>query len=165
MTTLRESAQQVLEAVEADLKLFNIPTTARLLEAITTLRQALEAELVPDCHQLGQQDEPVAWMRYYGEHVILAGRKPARPNHGVRFLIPLYTRPQPTSDLNLADKSVQNRLAAQWGFVPKQQPLTDEQIMAIGRELGLKCRLGGNPNIDFDFARAIERAHGIEEES
>ena len=50
---------------------------------------------------------------------------------------PLYTHPQP------------------------RQPLTEEQIMAIGRELGLKCRLGGNPNIDFDYARAIERAHGI----
>ena len=34
--------------------------------------------------------------------------------------------------------------------------LTDEEIMAIGRELGLKCRLGGNSNIDFDYARAIE---------
>ena len=39
---------------------------------------------------------------------------------------------------------------------PKRQPLTDEQIMEIGKELGAKCRLGGNPNIDFDYARAIE---------
>jgi hypothetical protein len=30
------------------------------IEALEALRQALEAELVPDCHQLGQQDEPVA---------------------------------------------------------------------------------------------------------
>ena len=44
---------------------------------------------------------------------------------------------------------------------PKRKPLTDEQIMQIGRELGIKCALGGNPNIDFDYARAIERAHGI----
>jgi len=161
MTTLRESAQQVLEAVEADLKLFNIPTTARLLEAITTLRQALEAELVPDCHQLGQQDEPVAWMRYYGEHVILAGRKPARPNHGVRFLIPLYTRPQPTSDLNLADKSVQNRLAAQWGFVPKQQPLTDEQIKTAFLNVDLFEEGDELLGYEVDITRAIEAMHGI----
>jgi hypothetical protein len=40
-------------------------------------------------------------------------------------------------------------------------PLTDEQIYAIGKELGMKCRLGGNPNIDLDYARAIESAHGI----
>jgi hypothetical protein len=41
------------------------------------------------------------------------------------------------------------------------KPLTDEHIFAIGKELGLKCRLGGNPNIDIDYARAIEAAHGI----
>jgi hypothetical protein len=45
----------------------------------------------------------------------------------------------------------------------QRKPLTDEQIFAIGKELGLKCRLGGNPNIDIDYARAIEAAHGIKE--
>ena len=44
---------------------------------------------------------------------------------------------------------------------PQRKPLTDKEIMAIGKELGLKCRLGGNSNIDFDYARAIEAAHGI----
>ena len=34
--------------------------------------------------------------------------------------------------------------------------LTDDEILAIGKELGLKCRLGGNQNIDFDYARAID---------
>jgi hypothetical protein len=34
--------------------------------------------------------------------------------------------------------------------------LTDDEIFAIGKELGLKCRLGGNPNIDIDYAKAIE---------
>jgi hypothetical protein len=34
--------------------------------------------------------------------------------------------------------------------------LTDDEILAIGQELGLKCKLAGNPNIDFDYARAIE---------
>lgn len=44
---------------------------------------------------------------------------------------------------------------------PKRKPLTDDEIMQIGRELGKRCRLGGNPSIDFDYARAIEQAHGI----
>lgn len=44
------------------------------------------------------------------------------------------------------------------------KPLTDEQIFAIGKELGLKCRLR-NPNIDIDHARAIEAAHGMIEEN
>jgi hypothetical protein len=34
--------------------------------------------------------------------------------------------------------------------------LTDEEIMEIGRKLGVKCRLGGNQNIDFDYSQAIE---------
>jgi hypothetical protein len=63
------------------------------------------------------------------------GSKP--PNDAVN-IIPLYTTPQ-------------------------RKPLTDEQIFAIGKELGLKCRLGGNTNIDIDYARAIEAAHGIKE--
>jgi hypothetical protein len=45
----------------------------------------------------------------------------------------------------------------------QRKPLTDEQIFSIGKELGLKCRLGGNPNIDIDYVRAIEAAHGIKE--
>jgi hypothetical protein len=34
--------------------------------------------------------------------------------------------------------------------------LTDEEVFAIAKELGLKCSLGGNPNIDIDYAKAIE---------
>lgn len=34
--------------------------------------------------------------------------------------------------------------------------LTEEEIFAIGKELGLKCSLGGNPHIDIDYAKAIE---------
>ena len=34
--------------------------------------------------------------------------------------------------------------------------LTQDEVLAIGKELGLKCKLGGNPNIDFDYAEAIE---------
>jgi hypothetical protein len=46
---------------------------------------------------------------------------------------------------------------------PPQPPrewvgLTDAVVLAIGKELGLKCKLGGNPNIDFDYAKAIEAA-------
>jgi hypothetical protein len=33
--------------------------------------------------------------------------------------------------------------------------LTDDEIFAIGKELGLKCSLGGNLNIDIDYAKSI----------
>ena len=65
-------------------------------------------------------------------------------------------------DLYRSDKNT-IKLEALYTAPPQRKPLTDEQIMAIGRELGLKCKLGGNQNIDFDYARAIEAAHGIKE--
>lgn len=46
---------------------------------------------------------------------------------------------------------------------PQREPLTEAQIFAIGKQLGLQCRLGGNPSIDIDYARAIEAAHSIGE--
>jgi len=36
------------------------------------------------------------------------------------------------------------------------QGLTVGEVLAIGKELGVKCKLGGNSEIDFDYARAIE---------
>lgn len=42
---------------------------------------------------------------------------------------------------------------------PQQRPwvgLTRDEALTIGRQLGLKCRLGGNANIDFDYADSIE---------
>ena len=69
-----------------------------------------------------------------------------------------------SSNNTLLVSRVANRIDAHMQSAqPVAQPLTDEQIMAIGREMGLKCKLGGNPNIDFDYARAIEAAHGIRE--
>lgn len=38
---------------------------------------------------------------------------------------------------------------------PKWIELTIDEILEIGRELGKKCRLGGNPNIDLDYAKAV----------
>jgi hypothetical protein len=83
------------------------------------------------------QQEPVAIVSgYYGGQCVILPIDPARIFNSNTAL---YTSPA------------------------QRKPLTDEQIMAIGKELGLKCRLGGNPNIDFDYARAIEAAHGIKE--
>ncbi len=82
----------------------------------------------------------------------------------------LYTHPQPAQP-KVWDAEGYDALCQQLELVTAErdalkaaqpkEPLTDEQIMAIGKELGLKCRLGGNQNIDFDYARAIEAAHGI----
>ena len=42
-------------------------------------------------------------------------------------------------------------------------PLTHEQIYAIGKKLGMKCRPGTLSEAIVSFARAIEAAHGIKE--
>lgn len=60
--------------------------------------------------------------------------------------------------MNLNCKSTQKRLATQWGFVPAQQPLTDDQLFDVfeGKDSEIWWQ--------FDFgrfqmvARAIERA-------
>lgn len=88
------------------------------------------------------QQEPLGYMNAGHVHEMQQGRLPygyVYPKGGTGAGVAVYTSP------------------------PARKPLTDEQIAAIGKELGLRCRLGGNPNIDFDYARAIEAAHGIKE--
>ena len=55
--------------------------------------------------------------------------------------------------LNLADKSVQKRLAAQWGFAPAPQPLTDEQARDV-----IKQWRSQDMSIHMDLVRMTERA-------
>jgi len=102
-----------------------------------------------------EQGEPVAW---FGADI------EGNPNkfrlNKFSGAIPLYAQPQPwTDDLAL----IAYLDGIQEGKKKQQQrkPLTDEQIYAIGKQLGMQCRLGGNPNIDIEYARAIEAAHGI----
>ena len=140
MTTLRQAAQQALEAlsdlIDCGAEAWgNHRFCVRCgIEALHDLRQALKAE---------QHDEPVAyavpgaveWKRRQSEVTIKLTRKP-HPEYG--FTEPLYTRPQPA-----------------------QQPLTDDQLFDVfeGKDSEIWWQ--------FDFgrfqmvARAIERAHGI----
>jgi hypothetical protein len=72
--------------------------------------------------------EPVAWVEKNGD-VVWQNYKAAIGRN-------LYTTPP----------------AAQRQWVG----LTRDEVLTIGRQLGLKCRLGGNANIDFDYADSIE---------
>lgn len=114
--------------------------------AITALREALAeqpASRIVDCHATG-----------------------VCVQSGLRAEQPAQQEPVAWWDkkLGVFDEKHFDHLQPLYTSPPAQRkPLTDEQIIAIGKELGLKCRLGGNPNIDFDYARAIEAAHGIKE--
>jgi len=85
MTDLRTAAQQALEALEADLKLFNVPYTAKMLEAATALRAALEQE----------EQEPVAWIQ--PDHLQKAQQAPflcrVEPTKRMADFVPIYTHP------------------------------------------------------------------------
>lgn len=78
--------------------------------------------------------------------------------HGLKIGDKLYTHPQ-----NLNCKSTQHRLATLWGYEkpqPPRQPLTDDEIRAIGGEYEENTFDDG---WSFQFARMIEAAHGIGE--
>jgi hypothetical protein len=150
----KEAMKLALEALELEdmaCRYAEEPTPEHIAKAITALREALAEQPaqqqpawrtqggIPRFKPQPAQQQPVAE---------ITAEDMGRPFNAIRINthfykeIPpvgtkLYTRPQ------------------------AREPLTDEQIIAIGKELGLKCRLGGNPNIDFDYVRAIEAAHGI----
>lgn len=75
---------------------------------------------------------------------------------------------QQAEPLNLSDPAVQKRLATQWGYVPQQaepvepvqrKPLTEDEIW------GLAANCLNSVAGQLQFARAIERAHGIKEKA
>ncbi len=97
-----------------------------------------------------EKQEPVAWGYRSKRGQIIDCVAPE--DHGPttkEFNVPLYAAP-----LNLADKSVQKRLATQWGFAPQRQPLTESEAAALIEDVDWY-------NYPADLIRAAERAHGI----
>jgi hypothetical protein len=84
-----EAMKQLVEAVEADLKLFNIPYTARMLDALNAGRTAIKR---------AEQQEPVAWLQiglapFHDGDVIARTVKPKEWNPEWWRFEPLYTTP------------------------------------------------------------------------
>ena len=80
------------------------------------------------------KDEPVAWMRQDGQRVTTASDRHNYPDYETRYSIPLYTTP------------------------PQRKPLTDEEIYLCTNHIDRNARGWAN-----EFARAIEAAHGIKD--
>jgi hypothetical protein len=78
--------------------------------------------------------EPVAWMCYGEPYAVKQMRLSINGGGEHPNQVPLYTTPQQRSWVGL----------------------TQDEVLTIGRQLGLKCKLGGNANIDFDYADSIE---------
>jgi hypothetical protein len=81
-----EAMKQMVEAVEADLKLFNIPHTARMLEALSAGRTAIEqAEKQDPTGKNYLPVEPVGWMHNQIEGVVITHRPADVDRHPERW--------------------------------------------------------------------------------
>lgn len=144
MTTLREAAQQALEALEWCEPAGTVGRggiEARK-QAIAALRAALAQE------QVEPVQEPVAWRlwdedpqgggdwRYYDAKDFREGIDPMKYLDG---LVPLYIAP------------------------PQRKPLTEEEIFAI--ENDIPDDVVSDRHWTIWYTHAIERAHGIGEQS
>ena len=144
MTTLRTAAQQALEALEYAQQDRECPSTTR--QAIAALQAALAEP--PVVNQSLTTQEPVAWR--WGYRSVTTGAMdwrgyveiPAHPNLRSPAIImePLYTAP------------------------PQRKPLTEENIRALYDQHAAYQEEGPEVSGWWDFARAIERAHGIGEQ-
>ena len=138
MTTLREAAQQALEALEHSVKLRDCD-----YDAVDALRAALEKPEYP----LGKAttdvgvpvyvvkkaepvQEPVAWALHTGTKQGIKWNR--RVEHGT----PLYTAP------------------------PQRKPLTEETMRECAQVMDAEPLAEGWHEL-IKFARAIEREHGI----
>jgi hypothetical protein len=125
--------------------------------AIAALDAALSQQAAP-----AEPVAPVGWLVYLHEpdieyriyHDENEAATEAQERGTVAHPVVLYTTPpapEAPTPLNLNDKAVQKRMAAQWGFapLPEAQALTDARLAEL-------CVEHGNGTW-YTFARAIER--------
>jgi len=181
MTTLRQAAEQALEAL-IDAARHMHPAFVQHA-AIQTLRQALEAE---------QQAEPVYWehrVPVVGEFGQTVGYSKWKPGKGLSHWPhrALYEHPQPAAQwVGLTDedrravfeslpnaldgflklwgwlhfsKAVEAKLREKNSGAQARKPLTDARVAAIVANYCLN--VGDWTRNGESVARAIERAHGI----
>ena len=171
-----EAMKLMVEAIEADLKLFNIPATARMLEALNAGRQAIaEAE----------KQEPVALRRgdilrcietddlctvwatsTTGKTLVYWGGNDFDDYTAEQIGELFWVEPK-AKDLEDAAERSDNYAAFHAGVryanthpQPKREPLTDEQILNLARG-----HYSPHQRPEISFARAIEAAHGIKGEA
>ena len=137
ITLPRSVVEQALEAMEGSTDLVR-DDCQHVWKALTALREALEQPPVEREPVLVVETEPDYMSR---GHFYEGSRPYINPIEVLKLPIgtKLYTRPQP-------------------GQPQPRQPLTDEQIEINWQFLHDE---EGNPPDRHDFARAIERAHGI----
>ena len=136
MTTLREAAQQALEAMDKATRFMSDSDYVKLNQAITALRAALpctyKCEAWPECAcaSLAQEEqEPVAWMH---KETGLLRREISRPKGAdwdANYWQPLYATAQPTAEDIAQDwdllKETQSALRDAWAILKKLKAVQD----------------------------------------
>ena len=155
--TLRQAAQQALEALESvypytDSLICYASTTGEhppnaidgnVRDAINALRTAL-AE---------REQEPVAWMHNLIADNIITHCPFDLERHPERWTA-LYSNPKPCPTCEALSRTVMMDQTSHDTAPTPRKPLTDEEICHVVRYEAV-----GTSNLDI--ARAIERAHGI----
>lgn len=163
MTTLREAAQQALEALERADKISGYPNNAA---AIKALRQALAADTKP-CACCGEGKARISVTRicdtcgseYAGREEMDAAKRIEAEQQAEPFG---YFKAEPFGWTDCAETDEGAVALYERPNQPAQQPLTDEQIGQIEAEIWKPEWLDETEReSNRDFARAIERAHGI----
>ena len=165
MTTItlpRAVVEQALEALE--ILGFGLDPKSVLARDLAKRIDALRAALAQE--QAEPAQEPVAWRTFDGEggydyrtyedNDSYAAEWTQRNLRHIGWVEPLHTappKPEPV-DTDCHAQGICQRSG--YGIGKQAEPLTEEEILRV------KGQFGGTMNAQFvDFARAVERAHGI----
>ena len=148
--TTRQALRELFQAVEADLTMFNIPRTARVLESLATAKAALA------------QPEPLVEIR---KKSTPCGECHLQPGERCDICGARDTQPEPQGEmLNGLTEAQTSATASVAGL--GSEPLTDEALLSLARDAGLT--LTSTPNRLYtvrgqtaqllNFARAARKA-------
>lgn len=172
---IREALAQPEYTSEADteelLKLNELPEPLRLAAMLEKTMQWPLHGKAADClrkmHAALEQpaqpeQEPVALEDVYLTIIQwdVGGGKRSRRELARRIVAKYTTPPQPEP---VIDKSAATRIATSLGWEPKRKPLTDEEIGQIILQQQITLVNYVCSDKQTEFARAIEAAHGIKE--
>ena len=166
MVTEREALRLALEALETvrhKIDSYQVNVCDDVDEAITSIREALaqpEQEPVACEPQYANEDGWCDWVCPKPQGYLMQCCD-CGLIHEVDSRVAKY-QPRPSEEFEVVDDpdlQVQWRMKRRDDISPKRKPLTEDQIALIVAD----CSASAHRHDDFNFARAIERAHGIGE--
>lgn len=144
MTTLRLAAERAMKSLEDAIKVWKEEMEFRscvsVADSWSESAAALRVALADQSEQALGMVNPVAWLGF-------------NPRTGAPELANAMPAPSVMRDFKMRPL-----VYGDTSISPQRKPLTNEELDALAIDED------GLPNSHFEFARAIERAHGIEGE-